>query len=1149
MTHSSKNHDEKNKSSFGQIEPKDGVTRRRFMTLFGSSVASLAVTACGGGGSTGAVASDSAQLAMLTVGGPKPSTGTTVASFSLTSATGGSNLPFTLGYAFRKGQVPSGSRVVGSITDLQVIAKNTWPDGSLKFAIVSGRATLAAGTPLTVNLSVGTPATATNLTTEDLRITGATASIGAGSFGTATWTAADWATPFSTWVSGPFMSSFLYRKQIGTDAHLVAWLEVRLYRGGAVEVLPWVENGYLNVAGPTNKNATYTFTFGGKQRYSGAIDLPNHCRTVLMSGTTLSYWLATDPQVVPNHDKAYLQLTGLVPTYLTTVSASSPVWTGQVSSFQPLQQGNYTDAMGATGYQPAIGLLPEWDVLYLTSDDKRAYISSQMNAYSAGRYGIHFRDENTNRPLRFSSYPNLVLNGDGSVGSTGVGASSKNTYTPVSSGTNPATWEIPHQPSVGFMAYLITGRFYFMEEVQFAATINYLINTDVNRKFSAGVFQSRAGSNTTRGTAWALRTLAQAACVSPDDDPLRPEFATSMAANIDFYHSMYVAQKNNPLGIVAPYVNYTAGSGKYSEAPWQQDFFTAAVGYALAVDPGIAATSTIKLQAFFAWKAQSIIGRLGSTSLTEYLYRDAAPYTMVVAPTENPDFDTGTGPWFANWGEVYSATYGTPNPGTAGPLRGGYFPEPTSYWGNLQPAIAYAVRHNVPGAAAAYARMTGAANWQDFVNASANSPGWAVSPGTVVAATPAPVVATPAPTDTATGLPAWVPPVAYFADVPMVNNPQDVLPGIYSGDSSAMDGPFILWGGSAVLRDYSALGAQVYYSGGHESSAGQANVQLSLICDFSTLTWSTANVPKQANASGTFVNGYSTNDGTPYTPHTYLGLQEFPKAWGGGAKGSLISFFWAGSTYTNRINVLDVSATTNGYTQLATRQPQNIDPTQIRFTPTTGGGNYPITVMDSARKGWWVAVDGTVSYTLFVSSTGDITQYPALGGNFANGSMVLCNSLNLLIGIDGGYDSGPYAGSAYRALYIRDLSSGVVTQSQTAGTVPSHTTGYDGTPNAYHRPDSMGLQWVDELGCIVGLDESTVPPTIVKLTPPASNPATGTWTWSTVPVSHWSQDPNGQPTLQSSQNAVWSKFRWVPSLHAFVYATAKNRKPQVVRIA
>jgi hypothetical protein len=1136
--------DEKSQASLGQTEPKALVTRRRFMTLFGGGVASIAVQGCGGGGANGGEPGGAVSMPLLVMGGNPAPSGPAIASFQLKSASGGISLPFTLGYAFKKGQVPGGARLVGSITDLQVVPKNAWPDGSLKFAIVSGRATMVAGTPLTVTLSLGTPTSASSLTTENLRLTGATASIGAGSFGTVSWTSADWATPFMTWVSGPFMSSWLYRKPIGTDAHLVGWLEVRLYRGGAVEILPWIENGYLNVARPTSKNATYTFDLGGRQRFNAAIDLPNHSRTVLVSGTTLSHWLGDAPQVTPNHDKAYLQSTGLVPTYRTTVSSSAAVWSSLPGSFQPLQQGNYSGEMGQTGYQPAIGILPEWDVLYLVSDDARALPGVIMHAYGAGRFGTHYRDENTLRPIRFSSYPNLVVNGGGSTGIANTGASSRESYTPTSSGTTPPTWDIPHHPSIAFTSYLLTGRFYFMEEVQFTATVNYLINTDITRKFSAGVFLTNAGTNTTRGAGWALRTLAQAACVTPDDDPLRPEFVASMAANVDFYHSTYVAQQNNPYGIVQPYSNYTAGSGKYSEAAWMQDFFTAAVGYAIDVDPGMNAASNGKLSEFFRWKAQSVIGRLGGTAQTEFLYRDAAQYTLCVAPSDNADFANGTGPWYANWGEIYRATLGTANPGVDGPLRGGNYPDPSSYWGNLQPAIAYAVRHNVAGAMAAYTRMLAASNWNDIATGFAMAPVWAVAPSVV-----APAASVP--TKPAPSLPQWVPPVGYFADVPMLNNPTDVMPAVYRGsptDTAAMDNPFIMWGGSAVLRDFSALGAQVYYSGGHETGSGIPNIQMSLVCDFSTLTWSVANVPLQPNASGSFLNGYAA-DGTSYAPHSYLGLQELPKAWGGGAQGSLVSFFWAGSTYENRINVLDVTRPTLGYTQLATRQPQNIDPSKIRFSAASAGGNYPITVMDADRRGWWVAVDGTVSYTLFVSSTGDITQYPALGGNLASGSMVLCNSLNLLVAVDGGYDSGAYAGTGYRTLYLRNLSTGVVTTSLTAGPVPSVGDGYDGGSRNFHRPDALGLQWVEELGCVVGFDQSVTPPAIVKLTPPASNPATGTWTWSTVPVAHWDQDTNGQSALQTSVNNVWSKFRWVPSLHAFVYATGKDRKPQVIRIA
>lgn len=649
------------------------------------------------------------------------------ASFQVTAAAAGANLPFTIGHAFKKGEIPAGSVVVGNIPELQVVVKNTWPDGSMKFAIVSGLASFTAAGTQTIGLNIGQATTATALTTADLRATGISASIGAGSFGAASWAGADWDSPFMEWVRGPFMSSWIYRKQIGSDAHLVGWMEVRLYKGGAVEVLPWIENGYLTVAGPTNKNATYSFTLGGTQRFSATFDLLNHTRTVLVSGSALSHWLGTDPKLTPVHDKTYLQASRLVPAYRGQLPSTASLWTSLAQTYAPLQQGNYPTSMGTAGYHGSIGLLPDWDVAYLTSNDLRAYAGVVANGYSAGRYGIHFRDERTQRPLRFSSYPNLVL--EGSSGLAGNGASSKNTYTPAATGTKPPTWNSTHHPSVGFMAYLLTGRFYFMEELQFAATIHFLKNTDTVRQFTAGVLVSSAGANTTRGAAWATRTLAQAACITPDSDVLRGEFLASLESNVNFYHGRYVATASNPLGFVQPYSDYTTnGDGKYFEAAWMQDFFTAAYGYALDMDLALTATGKTRMKEFFAWKARSIIGRLGGTASTDYLYRDAAVYTVAIAPTDTPDYTNGTGPWFANWGLAYAATTGSPNSGLAGDLRGGNFPDATSYWGNLQPAIAYAVEHNIPGALDAYRRMTGAANWPTLANNMNASPIWSVRP-------------------------------------------------------------------------------------------------------------------------------------------------------------------------------------------------------------------------------------------------------------------------------------------------------------------------------------------------------------------------------------------------------------------------------------
>jgi hypothetical protein len=652
-----------------------------------------------------------------------------VASFDLTSAVGGANLPFSLGYAFRKGDVPAGKHVVGDIPAFQVNGKNWWPDGSLKFATISGRVDLTAKTARKIKLGVGNATEGTALTTADLRATGASAAIGAGSFGSVTWSGADWDAPFHAWISGPQMSSWIYRKPVANDPHLVAWLEVRLYLGGAVEILPWVENGYLNVAGPINKNADFSFSLGGAERFRKSFDLPNHCRSVLIDGTSFSYWLAHDPAIVPTHDKAYLQATRLVPSYGAFIPQTARVWSLLAQAYSPLQQGNYSNGMSQAGYQPAIGLLPEWDVLYLASNNIKAYAGVIANAYGAGRFGIHYRDETTNRPFKFSRYPNLVADGGPSSGISNSGASSKNTFTPVAQGTAAQGWATSHHPSVGFTAYLLTGRFYFMEQVQFAANINYLKNTDHVRKFSAGVFLSNAGANTTRGAGWAFRTLAQAACVTPDADTgLRSEYIASMAANVDFYHATYVGQPNNPFGFVAPYSNYTGGAGYYSEAAWMQDFVTAAFGYAIDLEPGMPHVSVVRLTSFFAWKAQSIIGRLGGTAPTDYLYCRAAEYTIAVAPSETSNFENGSGPWYKNWGEIYADTLRTPNPGSVGALSGGNFPDPTSYWGNLQPAIAYAVQHKVIGAHEAYARMRGAPNWSQISDRFNDSPVWSVVP-------------------------------------------------------------------------------------------------------------------------------------------------------------------------------------------------------------------------------------------------------------------------------------------------------------------------------------------------------------------------------------------------------------------------------------
>lgn len=774
-------------------------------------------------------------------------------SFVVRSPTAQASAPIALGYAFRRGDVPAGSSVTAGSGTLQVTPRNYWPDGSLKFAQLVWRGAVGPS-PATVALQTGGASGGAPLTLANLQATGVTASIGCGTYGTVTWSGSDWLSPFafesgqSAWVSGPLMSSWIYRKPVGSDAHLVAWLEVRLYAGGAVEVLPWIENGYLKVAAPTSKAATFTFTLGGTQRFSASVDLPHHCRTPLISGAALSYWLGNDPQVSVQHDAAYLMATELVPTYRANVANTAAIVTALPAAFVPLQQGSFnysSDGMTSSGYQEPIGLLPQHDVLYLTSPGA-AYAAVVRNGYSAGRYPIHYRDETTNRPIRFSQHPNLGLpNGSGFHDNGSSGA-----YAPAPSGTLPRTWDCAHAPSVGFMAYLATGRWYFMEEVQFAATANHLGKGSVPalRDGAKGLVKPEVGAWQTRAAAWQWRTLAQAAAITPDIDvTLKTELLDVMQFNIDNLYNTYVAQPNNPFGFIQSAAVYGAGTAVLP--PWQQDFFTASTGYALAMQPSVSATHLGKLANFFAWTARSIVGRLGDSSGFWYINGD--PYVLRISDAVLPDYATGTGPWFTSWSEVYTtlaaALAGASSPNnwigsTEGTLCGEIMPGDRAMWGNLQPAIAYAVRFGVSGAVAAYQRMTGANNWSALANAFNVAPVWSVKPALGAPATPAWLAGAP--------LDTWV-------EIPNTALTLGALP---------------VYGGFAARTTDSTL--VIAAAGGHSDSSDNSVVSIRLAQDAPRWVMrQTATPIPTPNPVSTW--GYDT-DGKPAAMHLYHSLQYIP---------------------------------------------------------------------------------------------------------------------------------------------------------------------------------------------------------------------------------------------------------------------------------
>jgi hypothetical protein len=196
-----------------------------------------------------------------------------------------------------------------------------------------------------------------------------------------------------------------------------------------------------------------------------------------------------------------------------------------------------------------------------------------------------------------------------------------------------------------------------------------------------------------RGQAWSLRTLGQAAYITPDGHPLKRALNTILDSNLAWYNATYSDNAQaNKLGVIVngPAVIY---KGSTAIAPWQDDFFTAAVGY-------VAELGFKDAERLLKWKVRFPIGRMTGDGVC---WMAGANYTWTVRPSPSA-------PLFESIGEAYAASVGPDvaalpcaSERLAAALKqkpgdmGGYAAETAGFPSNMQPALAYAA--NAGGAA------------------------------------------------------------------------------------------------------------------------------------------------------------------------------------------------------------------------------------------------------------------------------------------------------------------------------------------------------------------------------------------------------------------------------------------------------------------
>jgi hypothetical protein len=717
---------------------------------------SLATVSTGHASATTTPVSTTPATTTTTPPSATPVVGTVLTDIRLQN-TGGAqtNVPFTFGQVFPVGVLNATDGLIAKLSDgttlpLQVDVKATHTGGSVRHAIISGvLPSLAGGKTQTLQLAKSTALAKSTVTPQNLVTAGLSGNISI-TLDKVKYTAslADalaTATPIN-WLSGPVANEWIVSvplKNAAGVAHplLNARFDVRCYSGltkqARVEFV--VENTKTFTAGARNFTYDVDLDLGGKSVFSKTgLTHYQHSRW-----HQIAWWNAAQaPAVNIQHNTAYLIASKAIPNYdQTTVPSENAIAevgaTVSAANTGPMTIGPVLADMGTTGGRPDIGPLPNWSVTYLLTMDKRAKDAMMAAADGSGTWSIHYRDETTTYPVRADNDANRNLSTHGNLSSTGPLPVPRCANNDNSLCNSPYMNDTAHQPSLAYLPYLVTGDYYYLEELQFWAASNPL-GTDAG---SSGYGQGLVRWMQLRGQAWSLRTLGHVAYITPDTSPLKAYFTKQLDANLDFYNTAYVVGNPNKLHVYD-------GSGDKAfpvdnSAPWQDDFFTWSFGY-------LSELGFSKAAPILQWKAQYSVGRMTApgfcwvaASTYQLKFRDSAGtpiydsfeklyranYAGVTVPNDNFAMQANTvGTNFADLpcgGQAQADWLSKANgyPWALGRMIG-YADSVVGYPANMQPALAVAASAGIPDAAKAWSIFAARALKPDYSKA----PTWNIVP-------------------------------------------------------------------------------------------------------------------------------------------------------------------------------------------------------------------------------------------------------------------------------------------------------------------------------------------------------------------------------------------------------------------------------------
>ncbi len=523
--------------------------------------------------------------------------------------------------------------------------------------------------------------------------------------------------------------------------HLTARFAVRSYPGLAKQarVEAGVENNKTFAAGARNFTYDVNVEVGGRTVYSqAALTHYHHARW-----HQFAWWdAAREPAVHIKHNTAYLIASkaisnydqSVVPTETNLVDYAKQT-TAAITG--PMKIGPLVSYMPSTGGRVDIGSLPSWSVTYLLTQDKRAKDLMMAAADGSATWSIHYRDENTGYPVRVDNEVNKNITFHMNLAHKGPLPVPRCANNDGALCQTPYEADTAHQPSTVYLPYLVTGDYYYLEELQFWAAWNPL-GTDPGY---SGNGQGLVRWQQLRGQAWSMRTMGHVAYITPDNHYMKSYFNKMLDNNLSYYQTTFLAPNANAMGAYDG-----TGDGAFVNdgyAPWQDDFFTWSMGY-------LSELGFTKAAPILEWKAKFPVGRMTAPG---FCWIQASKYYFNFS-------DSAASPRYKSFAELYAGNMKENNimdddnnlishpaglkyndqacgsqaqadwfvaAGIKWWIKGrmvGYADSDMGYSANMQPALAVSATAGIPNAALA---------WSTFMARSAKpnyrlAPQWAIIP-------------------------------------------------------------------------------------------------------------------------------------------------------------------------------------------------------------------------------------------------------------------------------------------------------------------------------------------------------------------------------------------------------------------------------------